>query len=246
MKLNRLLAKHQSFGRRWAREQVLAGRVCVNGTLCRNEFLEVTRFDRVKWDGTLIQGGTPAVYIMLHKPAGYVSATTDREHPTVLDLIQHPAREELHVAGRLDRFSTGLLLLTNDGAWSKGVTEPAFKLAKTYQVATDTAIPLDAVAAFERGFYFHTEDLTTQPARLEILGETEARVTLWEGRYHQIKRMFHRVGCRVRSLHRESVGGLSLDPGLAPGQWRELSPGEVKACTHASSSPAPGDPSRRG
>ena len=230
MKLNRLLAKHQSLGRGGARQSVLTGRVWVNGMICRDESQEVTRFDRVELGDIIIQSGLSAVYLMLHKPAGYVCATIDTQHPTVLDLIDHPAKRQLHVAGRLDRFSTGLVLLTNDGVWSKRITEPVFKQAKTYRVVTETVIPEEAVGAFERGFYFHTEDLTTKPARLEILSEKEARVTLWEGRYHQIKRMFHRVGCRLTALHRESVGPLTLDASLPPGRWRQLSPEEVAAC----------------
>ncbi len=230
MKLNRLLAKHLSLGRSGARREILAGRVSVNGTVSRDEVREIRRFDRVEWEGVVVQPGLPAVYVMLHKPAGWVCANIDAQHPTVLELIDLPEAAELHVAGRLDRFSTGLVLLTNDGAWSKALTDPAFKQPKTYHVRTASSIPQEAVEAFERGFYFHTEDLTTRPAKLERLSDTEARVTLWEGRYHQIKRMFHRVGCRVMALHRESIGPLTLDPDLKVGQWRHLSDREVRAC----------------
>ena len=151
----------------------------------------------------------------------------DAEHPTVLDLIDDPDKAELHLAGRLDRASTGLVLLTNDGVWSKRITEPVFKLPKTYLVETAEPIAQEAVAAFAAGFYFHTEDLVTQPAELVLLAERTARVTLWEGRYHQIKRMFHRVGNRVIRLHRESIGSLRLPEELGEGEWRLLTPDEV-------------------
>jgi 16S rRNA pseudouridine516 synthase len=228
MKLNRLLAKHESLGRN--RAQVLIGgrSARVNGAVVTDGLREVTRFDRVELDGAVVQAGVRAVYILLHKPAGYVCATVDAEHPTVMDLIEDPDAAGLHLAGRLDRFSTGLVLLSNDGVWSKRITEPAFKLAKTYLVETHEPIDPAAVAAFARGFYFHTEDVTTRPAELVLVGERVARVTLREGRYHQIKRMFHRVGNRVASLHREAIGGLRLGEEVPPGAWRYLTAGEME------------------
>jgi 16S rRNA pseudouridine516 synthase len=167
---------------------------------------------------------------MLHKPIGVVSATSDAEHPTVIDLIDDPDRETLHLVGRLDRNTSGLVLLTNDGRWSKLLMDPAKKVPKVNRVQTRDPIPPEAVAAFAEGFYFHTEDLTTKPATLEIIGECEARLTLHEGRYHQIKRMFHRIGNRVTCLHRERIGALALPAELGPGDWRLLSREEATAC----------------
>ena len=227
MKLNRLLGKHESTGRSRAQAMIVAGEVSVNGVVVIEGTREVTRFDRVEVQGQIIQAGHRALYVMLHKPAGYVSATVDAEHPTVLDLIDEPNKAELHLAGRLDRASTGLVLLTNDGVWSKRITEPVFKLPKTYLVETEEPIAPEAVAAFAAGFYFHTEDLVIQPAELVRLAERTARVTLWEGRYHQIKRMFHRVGNRVTRLHRESIGPLRLPEELAEGEWRFLTADEA-------------------
>lgn len=227
MKLNRLLGKYQSLGRTRAQAAVAAGRVRVNGLAVTDAALEISRFDRVELETELVQPGARALYLMLNKPAGYVSATVDAEHPTVLDLIDEPDKAELHLAGRLDRYSTGLLLLTNDGVWSKRITEPVFKLPKVYRVTTQEPIAAGAEAAFAAGFYFHTEDLTTQPAELVRLAERVARVTLWEGRYHQIKRMFHRIGNRVASLHREAIGPIHLPEDLASGQWRPLTVTEV-------------------
>jgi 16S rRNA pseudouridine516 synthase len=229
MKLNRLIAKHRSLGRSRAQGMIAAGRVRVNGQVVTMGDWAVTRFERVELEAEVVQPGERALYLMLHKPAGYVSATADAEHPTVLDLIDDPDKETLHLAGRLDRFSTGLILLTNDGVWSKRITEPVFKLPKVYQVGTAEPIAAGAETAFAAGFYFHTEDLTTQPALLERLGQQQARVTLREGRYHQITRMFHRVGNRVVSLHREAIGPLWLPEDLASGKWRFLTEAEVQA-----------------
>jgi 16S rRNA pseudouridine516 synthase len=133
----------------------------------------------------------------------------------------------LHLVGRLDRNTSGLMLLTNDGNWSKRLMAPDRQVPKVYRVETDSPIPPEAVEAFARGFYFHTENITTLPAELVILEEKVARVTLHEGRYHQIKRMFHRVGNRVTALHRESVGALALPDDLPAGKWRPLTGDEV-------------------
>ena len=132
------------------------------------------------------------------------------------------------IAGRLDRSTSGLVLLTNDGRWSKALMAPGNKVPKVYLVETRDPIPRETVEAFARGFHFPTEDITTLPARLEILGERHARLTLHEGRYHQVKRMFHRVNNRVLSLHRQSIGPINLPPDLAPGQWRPLTNAEVR------------------
>ena len=107
--------------------------------------------------------------------------------------------------------------------------EPVERVPKVYRVETAEDILHEAVAAFAEGFYFHTEDLTTLPAELEILSSRQARLTLYEGRYHQVKRMFHRVQNRVTALHRESIGPFHLPAGLEAGQWRSLTPGEIAA-----------------
>ncbi len=227
MKLDRLLAKHQSLGRNQARQRIVERRVCVDGHTATRHDLEVTRFSRVELDGALVQAPERLLHVMLHKPVGVLSATSDAEHRTVIDLIDDPDKASLHLVGRLDRSTSGLVLLTNDGRWSKALMDPARKVPKIYLVETRDPIPPEAVAAFARGFYFHTEDLTTLPAELEILGERRARLTLHEGRYHQVKRMFHRIGNRVSALHRESVGGITLPEDLKPGEWRALTPEEV-------------------
>jgi len=165
---------------------------------------------------------------MMNKPAGYVSATVDDESETVVSLIDEPYAEVLHLAGRLDKQSTGLLVLTNDGGWSRRVTEPESSIGKRYLVSTESEIAEDAVASFAEGIYFAFEDLTTLPADLEVLTPQTAIITIYEGRYHQVKRMFRAVGNRVLSLHRLSIGELELDDSLASGEYRLLSPAEVE------------------
>jgi 16S rRNA pseudouridine516 synthase len=200
--------------------------VAVDGEIETNGLRRITRFSRIALDGETLQA-QEAVYLMLHKPAGYLSATSDPQHPTVMELIHHPLRDELHLAGRLDRASTGLLLLTNDGRWSKKVTEPLEEIPKVYRVTTRDEIPPETATIFAAGIYFAYEDLTTRSAVLEVLTAREARLTIHEGRYHQVKRMFHAVGNQVLSLHRESIGPLRLDDSLPPGVFRPLRAAEI-------------------
>lgn len=227
MKLDRLIARHNSMGRTEAHRVIAAKRVKVNGLKVADGQHEVDRFACIELDNETLQQPGRALYIMLHKPVGILSATSDAIHPTVIDLIDDPDKHTLHIAGRLDRGTSGLLLLTNDGRWSKRITDPLHKMSKVYRVETSEPISTETIAKFAAGFHFHTENITTRPARLVILAPSSARLTLHEGRYHQVKRMFHRVSNRVVRLHRESIGSIDLPPDLAPGQWRHLTAEEV-------------------
>ena len=225
MRLDRFLTRRGTHPCKEVAQLLVDGRVQVDGAVAASGLQRIGRFNRVTLDGEILQEHE-AVYLMLHKPAGYLSATTDPLYPVVLDLIDHPLRAELHLAGRLDRASTGLLLLTNDGRWAKRVTEPAEEISKVYRVTTRDVIEPGTAAIFAAGIYFAYEDLTTRPAVLEIVAEQEALLTITEGRYHQVKRMFHAVGNQVLSLHRESVGPLVLDD-LLLGESRRLTDAEV-------------------
>lgn len=202
------------------------GRVEVDGDLATDISQVIHRFSKVRCDGRVVQART-ARYLMLNKPAGVVSATRDDLHRTAIDLLDAPWKDELHIVGRLDIHSTGLLLLTNDGQWSRAVSRPESKLPKRYRVSVARPITETHVKAFADGVYFGYEGIRTRPAGLTILGEFEAEVSLVEGRYHQIRRMFSRLGNEVLSIHRFAVGTLMLDAELAPGQSRELTPTEL-------------------
>ncbi|MNP35647.1 Ribosomal small subunit pseudouridine synthase A [compost metagenome] len=202
-------------------------RVRVDAKVVTDPQAEVREFSCVEVDDQLLQAGRPARYLMLHKPAGCVSATQDPQHRTVLDLLPAELREDLHIAGRLDYNTTGLLILTNDGQWSRRLTQPTTKLPKHYLVETEDEIGDHYVAKFREGFYFAFEDLTTLPAQLDILGPRQARLAIVEGRYHQVKRMFGHFDNKVVGLHRESMGAIQLDPRLAPGEFRALTGDEI-------------------
>ncbi|MEO5915986.1 MAG: pseudouridine synthase [Luteolibacter sp.] len=226
MRLDRFLIRRGIHSGKEVVRLLADGRVKLDGEIETNGLRKIDRFSWIELDDEILQSHE-AIYLMLHKPAGYLSATTDPLHPTVIELIDHPLRAELHLAGRLDRASTGLLLLTNDGRWSKRVTEPVEEIPKIYRVTTREAISPETATLFAAGIYFAYEDLTTRPAVLEILSERKALLTIHEGRYHQVKRMFHAVGNQVLSLHREQIGPLVLNESLPEGKYRHLSADEV-------------------
>ena len=228
MRVDRFLSNLPRFNRQQVRVLLVERRVTVDGVAVSDPHHEVREFSRVCVDDEVLQAGKPARYFMLHKPQGCVSATSDPQHPTVLDLLDVPDKDELHIAGRLDFNTTGLMLITNDGQWSRRLTQPQTKLPKVYLVETEQDIGSDYAATFARGLYFAFEDLTTQPAELVLLGPRTARLSIIEGRYHQVKRMFGHFDNKVVGLHRERMGPLVLDAALAPGEYRALTDDEIR------------------
>ncbi|MDF2394293.1 pseudouridine synthase [Pseudomonas sp. 3MA1] len=228
MRLDRFLSNLPRFNRQQVRLLLVQRRVCIDGQPVSDPRAEVREFSRVELDEEVLQAGKPARYFMLHKPMGCVSATRDPEHQTVLELIHEPDPQELHIAGRLDYNTTGLMLITNDGQWSRRLTQPQTKLPKLYYVETEDEMGPEYIQTFARGLYFAFEDLTTLPAQLQILGPRSARLSIVEGRYHQVKRMFGHFNNKVLRLHRERMGPLVLDERLAPGEYRPLSGDEIR------------------
>ncbi|MBR9883114.1 MAG: pseudouridine synthase [Oceanospirillales bacterium] len=226
MRLDKFICKHTPFSHQHSRLMIASGRVRVGGDVVTDPRAEVDRFVAVWLDDRQLQG-EDAHYLMLHKPPGYLSATEDPQHPTVLDLMPSALRPRLHIGGRLDRSTSGLLILTNDGVWSRRLTEPKQKIPKVYRVKTERPISPETESRFAEGIYLAYENLTTSPAQLEQLDEHEVRLTIYEGRYHQVKRMFAQVGNRVVALHRERMGAIVLDVDLAPGEYRALTEAEV-------------------
>jgi len=164
---------------------------------------------------------------MLHKPEGYVCSTEDPDHPTVLYFLDEPVAHKLHAAGRLDIDTTGLVLMTDDGQWSHRITSPRHHCEKTYLVTLESPVAEDTADQFAHGVQLHNEKDLTNPAVLEVITPTQVRLTISEGRYHQVKRMFAAVGNHVVGLHRERIGGIRLDDDLAPGEYRALTEDEI-------------------
>ena len=227
-RLDRFISVRTGINRKHVRLMLARGRVLVDGMPARDIQQPIGEFSQVLLDGQVLQANTPR-YLMLHKPRGVVSATRDAEHRTVIDLLDAEYRHSLHIAGRLDLNSSGLLLLTNDGRWSRRLSAPDSGVSKRYRVTLANPIDEAYIAAFAAGMYFDYEGIITRPAGLRILGERVAEVTLTEGRYHQIKRMFGRFRNPVLELHRCAIGNLALDQNLAPGQSRELTALEVES-----------------
>ncbi|BCT31915.1 16S rRNA pseudouridine(516) synthase [Pseudomonas protegens] len=228
MRIDRFLSNLPRFNRQQGRLLLVQRRIRIDGQPVSDPKAEVREFSRVELDEEVLQVGKPARYFMLHKPMGCVSATRDPEHRTVLELIHEPDPQDLHIAGRLDYNTTGLMLITNDGSWSRRLTQPQTKLPKLYYVETEQEIGPEYIETFAQGLYFAFEDLTTLPAQLQILGPHSARLSIVEGRYHQVKRMFGHFNNKVVRLHRERMGPLVLDECLAPGQYRPLSADEIR------------------
>lgn len=230
-RLDRFISSHIQLPKKQVRLLLAQGRVTVDGVIARDIDLQVDQFSHIICDDVVLQRRS-ARYIMLNKPVGVVCATKDEQHRTVIDLLNETSMDEpntydLHIVGRLDLNTSGLVLLTNDGKWSRRIMSPEQKVNKTYLVTLKNPIDEQYVEAFARGFYFAFEDLTTLPAKLEIVSRHTGLVTLQQGRYHQIKRMFGRFSNPVVALHRLSVGEIVLDKALILGQSRQLTAAEV-------------------
>ena len=230
MRLDKYLAEAAQCTRSESRELIRKGRVSVNGAVCRRPEQQVSEMDSIALDGKS-RPRQAFVYIMLNKPAGVVSASADKRDTTVVDLV-HSAypRRELFPAGRLDKTSTGFVLITDDGAFAHDILAPRHHVPKTYRVTIDTPLTREMAEGFARGVVL-ADRVQLAPAEVSPLPADgrAVRVVLHQGVYHQIKRMFGVYGAGVDQLHREAIGSVWLDQDLAPGQWRELTEAEVAA-----------------
>lgn len=220
-RLDRFISQNTNFAISDIHRLIAQQRIVLDGRAAYSNQQKVTQFTHVVLDGRCLNNDSP-LYVMLNKPMGVVSATTDSKHSTVLDLIKHPLKNKLHIAGRLDFNTTGLVLLTNDGSWSRKISLPETKLVKTYEVVVSKPLGDEYINVFREGIYFAHEKITTQPADLEIFSEYKAKLFLVEGKYHQVKRMFGFFQNKVLRLHRVSVGPFSLGE-LGLGESRIMS-----------------------
>jgi 16S rRNA pseudouridine516 synthase len=206
------------------------GQVRVDGEVVFDAQHAVNAFSCINVAGAEIQN-KQARYIMLNKPKGYVSATKDDIHPTVLELVNERYAHELHIAGRLDLNTTGLILLTNDSHWSESLTNADGGIIKKYLVTTKDPIDYEQYQrVFERGIYFKTENITTKPATLIAINAYQCCLEITEGKYHQIKRMFGYFDNQVIELHRERIGQIELDAYLGFGDYRVITPDCMNLC----------------
>lgn len=228
MRLDKYLAETAQCTRSEAKALLAKGRVQVNGAVCKKGDTQLRDTDTVVVDGKALNY-RKFVYLMLNKPEGVVSASTDKRDTTVVDLVgdAYP-RRELFPAGRLDKTSTGFVLLTDDGAFAHAILSPRRHVPKTYRVELDTPVTPAMVTAFAQGVTL-ADGQAMKPA--DLIPDPEnplaATVVLHQGVHHQIKRMFGVLDAGVNELHRQAIGGLALDPALAPGQWRPITEEEL-------------------
>lgn len=230
MRLDKLLSHLNCGSRKEVQAMIRAGRVCVDGAA------ETDPAAKVDPDAALIaldgqvQRYRAQRYYMLNKPAGVITASRDERHGTVLDLFPEEERRGLFAVGRLDKDTEGLLIVTDDGALSHALMSPVRHVAKVYEAVIEGELARDAAERFRQGLTLR-DGTVCLPARLDILpgdGETRVRVTLREGKYHQVKRMVAAVGATVVRLRRVKLGGLVLDPALPAGAFRELTEQELE------------------
>lgn len=233
-RLDKILADSGLGTRSSVRDLIKSGKIKVNDVTQKDPGKKVdTDKDRITCGGEDISY-SEMVYYMLNKPAGVITATEDKNQKTVLDLITDKKRRDLFPVGRLDKDTVGLLIITNDGALSHRLLAPGKHVAKKYLVRVDGVITEEISSAICSGVDIG-DDKPTAPAELENIRQVEAdgivyeaEITITEGRYHQIKRMFEAFGLNVIYLKRLSMGSLTLDPELEEGQWRYLTDEELK------------------
>ncbi|MDD8058882.1 MULTISPECIES: 16S rRNA pseudouridine(516) synthase [Shewanella] len=225
-RLDQFIARRLQVPKKMVRQLLIGNKVMVDGKWAKSPDLLIDEFSHIVCNEVVLQQYQKQYY-MLNKPDGVVSATVDDKHSTALSLLLGVEHDMLHIAGRLDLHSTGLLLITNDAKWSAALMAPNNKVDKHYIVTLANPIDERYIDAFAHGMYFEFENITTLPATLTILSSHQARVSLCEGKYHQIKRMFGRFRNPVVGLHRESIGEIVLDNTLLPGEFRSLTKAEI-------------------
>ena len=237
MRLDKFICKSTELTRNEAKKLLKSGEVRVNGVIEKDAAMQVHENNSITVDGQALTARTSR-YFMLHKVVDSICSNVDEVYPSVLHFIDVDKAFDLHIAGRLDADTTGLVLITDDGRWSHNVISPKKECQKIYRVWLRNAIAEDKAAElierFKQGIQLQGESSLTRPAVLVLVTDNEepsnesneVLLTITEGKYHQVKRMFAAVGNRVVGLHREQIGGIELGD-LAPGQWRCLTEEEV-------------------
>jgi len=229
MRLDKFIASNTQHSRTDAKKLIKSGNVSINGDIYRNANTSIDdTSDHIQLHGQTLNA-LQTRFFMLHKPAGYICANEDSEHPTVIDLISEPQKHSLQIVGRLDKDTTGLVLLTDDGQWNHKITSPNKGCAKTYHVIVKHPLKTEVIEQFKAGILLNSETKKTRPAELTIIDDHHATLSIQEGKYHQVKRMFAAVGNRIVGLHRQAIGDISLDTDLKVGDYRPLNTTEINA-----------------
>lgn len=227
MRVDKMIANSKMDTRRNIKRNAKKGAIIINGEVEKDVSTHVDPSkDEVFYLGEFVEY-YENFYLMMNKPDGYLSATID-EDPTVIDLIDDFYKmADLSIAGRLDKDTTGLLVISTDGKLIHKITSPNSNIEKTYEVETRDPIDESYIEEFKNGVHIKEDDYVARPAKLEILDEKKALVKVTEGKYHLVKRLFSNLGNEVVSLKRVAIGDLKLDPYLNPGDYRELTEEEL-------------------
>ncbi|MFA0442302.1 16S rRNA pseudouridine(516) synthase [Vibrio sp. 10N.286.49.C2] len=228
MRLDKFVCKSTLLTRAEALAVITSGDVSVNGAPEYSERSQVHKNNVVTLRGERLTC-RPFRYIVMHKTADTICSNIDEVYPSLFNQIDVENKQELHIAGRLDADTTGLVLITDDGRWSFNIITPSKQCEKVYRVKLLRPIALDAEERFVTGIQLQGEDTLTKPAKLEAISSCDVRLTITEGKFHQVKRMFSAVGNKVIALHREKIGDVELDVGA--GEWRYLTEREVASFT---------------
>ncbi|MGB0361281.1 MAG: pseudouridine synthase, partial [Endozoicomonas sp.] len=230
MRLDKFLCESTELSRVNAKKYLHRSEVTCDGIVVKNPAFKVPEGCDVRLQGesVVVRG---LRYIMLNKPMDMLCSNVDEVYPSVISLLDIPKAYSLHIAGRLDADTTGLVLITDDGQWSHRLTSPIKNCGKRYRVWLTNAIEnhkqAELVEWFAQGVRLKGEKSPTKPAVLEVVSQNEMLLTITEGKYHQVKRMFAAAGNKVVRLHREQIGEIELDSALAAGKWRELTLEEI-------------------
>ena len=230
MRLDKFLANMGVGTRTEVKHLLKKGKVTVNTSVEKSPKSHINPTeDRVHVNGKQVEF-VNNVYIMLNKPKGYISATHDESNRTVIDLIPEYQHLNIFPVGRLDKDTEGLLLITNDGQFSHDLMSPSKHVSKTYEVTSKKPVTKVDIDAFKKGIIL--SDGPVKPAQLTRINETTSQVTIYEGKYHQVKRMFHAIENEVLELKRLKIANLALDENLKSGEYKLLSDKELNLLQH--------------
>jgi 16S rRNA pseudouridine516 synthase len=225
MRLDKFICKSTELTRTEAKKLLKMGEVHVNGEVIKNPATQVHENNTITIDGQPLTARSSR-YIILHKPLDTICSNVDEGFPSLLHLLDVDKAFDMHIAGRLDADTTGLVLITDDGRWSHNIISPKKQCTKVYRVWLRDPLKDNTAEKFIHGVQLQGEADLTRPAVLEQVAEKEVLLTITEGKYHQVKRMFAAVGNRVVGLHREQIGAIKLAD-LPLSQWRYLTEDEI-------------------
>ncbi len=226
-RLDKFLTECFEISRSAVGKEIRAKKITVNGQTIRDPAYKVAVGDLVCFNDIEVKV-YDRLYFMINKPENCICANEDPNNTIIFSYLDDAwGARSCHCVGRLDLDTTGLLLITNDGQWSHRITSPKHHLGKTYIAELAEKITTEAINQLEEGIMLNGEEKATSPAQVKVINDHKISITIYEGKYHQVKRMLAAVGNDVVALHRESIGDLKLDPTLEPGMYRELTDEEI-------------------